>query len=46
MDRDRAITIEVPARGAFLAQRQEEVAPSVTSTAYEQNTFVVYEYEI
>ena len=39
------VTIEVPARGSFEAQRQEEVAPSVTSTAYEQNTFVVYEYE-
>lgn len=41
----KIVTIETIGRGKFKGQRQEEVAPSVTSTAYEQNTFVVIEYD-
>ena len=39
------LKIEVPARGSFIAQSREDFAPSVTSTAYQQNTFVVIEYD-
>lgn len=40
----KRITIEVPARGSFSPQRQERVAPAVSSSGYERNTFVVIEY--
>ena len=40
----KRITIEVPARGLFSPQRQERVAPAVSSSGYERNTFVVIEY--
>lgn len=40
----KRITIEVPARGSFSPQRHERVAPTVSSSGYERNTFVVIEY--
>ena len=39
------LTLETPGRGKFRPQKQETIAPSVTSSAYEQNTFVVIEYD-
>ena len=40
----RRVTLEVKGRGDFQPQHQERIAPCVSSSAYEQNTFVLIEY--
>lgn len=41
---NKRYAIVVPARGAFSPQHQTEAAPSVTSSNWQNNTFVLIEY--
>ena len=41
----KRVTLEVKGRGNFQPQHQERIAPCVSSSAYECNTFVLIEYE-